>query len=66
MVFAVMAGLFGPTVAGGWSASLTDPDAARAQRLAVFDASSYSLAGLVSPALAGAAYAIAGRTHRWS
>jgi MFS family permease len=60
MVVAVLAGLFGPAVAGGWSASLTDPDAARAQRLAVFDASSYSLAGLVSPALAGAAYAIAG------
>ncbi|MFD2764563.1 MFS transporter [Micromonospora eburnea] len=60
MVVAVLAGLFGPAVAGGWSASLTDPDAARAQRLAVFDASSYSLAGLVSPALAGAAYAIVG------
>lgn len=60
MVIAVLAGLFGPAVAGGWSASLTHPDAARAQRLAVFDSSSYSLAGLVSPALAGTAFAVAG------
>lgn len=60
MVVAVLAGLFGPAVAGGWSASLTAPDAARARRMAVFDASSYSLAGLVGPALAGAAYATAG------
>ncbi|MGW4498821.1 MFS transporter [Micromonospora sp. NPDC004336] len=60
MGVAVLAGLFGPAVAGGWSASLTDLDAARARRLAVFDASSYSLAGLVGPALTGVAYAIAG------
>ncbi|MGK5671511.1 MFS transporter [Micromonospora sp. URMC 106] len=60
MVVAVLAGLFGPAVAGGWSASLTHLDAARAQRLAVLDASSYSLAGLVGPAFAGVAYAVAG------
>lgn len=60
MALAVLAGLFGPAVAGGWSALLTDARPDRARRLAVFDASSYSVAGLVGPALAGVAYAIAG------
>ncbi|WP_176737471.1 MFS transporter [Micromonospora citrea] len=60
MVVAVLAGLFAPAVAGGWSASLTDLDAVRARRLAVFDASSHSIAGLAGPVLAGVAYAIAG------
>ncbi|MFI7025188.1 MFS transporter [Micromonospora sp. NPDC049900] len=61
MVLAVATGLFGPAVAGGWSASLTSSDPQKARRLVVFDASSYSVAGLVGPALAGVAYAVGGR-----
>jgi hypothetical protein len=60
MVIAVRAGLFAPAVAGGWSASLTTDDPTRRRRLALFDASSYSIAGLLGPLLAGLAYVAGG------
>jgi MFS family permease len=53
---AILAGLLGPAVAGGWSAVLVHPDPALARRIVSFDASSYSAAGLIGPALAGIAY----------
>ena len=59
---ALVAGLFAPAVAGGWSASLTSGDPVRGRRLVLFDASSYSIAGLVGPLLAALAYAVAGRS----
>jgi hypothetical protein len=54
---AVMTGLFGPAVAGGWSACLTSADPSLGRKLVVFDAGSYSVAALVGPALPGLAYA---------
>lgn len=60
MVFAVATGLFGPAVAGGWSAFLRAEEPDRTHKLMIFDASSYSVAGLLGPALAGAAYGAGG------
>lgn len=58
---AFAAGLFGPAVAGGWSATLTSDDPLSARRLVAFDAASYSAAGLIGPVLVGAIFAVSGR-----
>ncbi|MFT4081094.1 MAG: MFS transporter [Nocardioides sp.] len=57
---ALVAGLLGPAVAGGWSGMLTSTDRQRGRRLAAFDAASYSLASLIGPLIAGVAYALGG------
>jgi|SRR5690625_3019166 len=57
---AFLAGLFGPAVTGGWSSRLSHADPWIARRLTVFDASSYSVTGLIAPGLAGLGYAAVG------
>lgn len=61
VLIAVGAGLLGPALSGGWTAQLPDvvarEDLPRAHAL---DAMSFSLAGLVGPALAGTVAGLAG------